>query len=198
MLTSHLPEFPLIAEEPSDGLHELILAGGCFWCVEGVFARVMGVISAQSGYVGGSKNQANYHDVCTGTTGHAEAVRLTYEAASVRLSSLLKIFFAIAHDPTQWHRQGNDRGSQYRSALFYQHAHEQQWFEQYLAALNRCQLFEAQVVTTIEPCTEFFPAEDYHQNYVSCNPFQPYVRGVALPKIAALEQYFPDLLKTRS
>ena len=198
MLTTHLAEFPLVADEPTAGVHELILAGGCFWCVEGVFLAVNGVVEAQSGYVGGSKSQANYRDVCSGTTGHAEAVRLRYDAQRLRLSSLLKIFFAVAHDPTQLNRQGHDQGTQYRSALFYQNEHEQKCYERYLAALNVSAIFAAPVVTTVEPCTVFYPAEDYHQNYVSCNPYQPYVRGVALPKIQALQQLFPELLVHRS
>jgi peptide-methionine (S)-S-oxide reductase len=171
-----------------------ILAGGCFWCTEAVFLPLDGVTGVTSGYIGGTADTANYQAVCSGTTGHAEAIAVAFDPAVISYGQLLKVFFAVAHDPTQLNRQGNDRGTQYRSAIFPADDAQRQVAEAYIRQLAGAQVFTEPIATTVESGT-FYPAEAYHQNFVSRNPAQPYVAAVALPKVAKLEAAFPDKLK---
>ncbi len=179
-----------------EGEQEIVLAGGCFWCVEAVYVQLAGVVSVQSGYAGGDPAQADYRSVCGGQTGHAEVVRLRYDSAVTSLGQILKVFFAVAHDPTQLNRQGNDRGTQYRSAIFYANDEQQQVARAYIEQLTASHHFSAPIVTTLEPLKQFHPAEDYHQNYAELNPQQGYIQAVALPKVDKLRKTFADKLKT--
>lgn len=172
-----------------------VLAGGCFWCTEAVFLPLDGVSSVVSGYIGGSAQTANYEAVCSGTTGHAEAIRITFAPEVISFGQLLRVFFAVAHDPTQLNRQGNDRGTQYRSAIFPADAEQRAVAEAYIAQLNAAKVFGAPIVTTIEDGGTFYAAETYHQNYAARNPHQPYVAAVAAPKVDKLVKYFADRLK---
>ncbi len=197
-LPSHsLSQFPF-AGQPLAHEHDpgrLVLGGGCFWCTEAVFLGLDGVTSVTSGYAGGHPAQANYDAVCSGVTGHAEVIDIRYQPEQIRYTDLLRIFFAVAHDPTQLNRQGNDRGSQYRSAIFYSSETEKQAARNYIAQLEQAKLFSAPIVTTLEPLDAFYTAEDYHQNFAARNPAQPYIQFAALPKVAKLQQHFADLLK---
>src|SRR5262249_42027379 len=156
---------------------ELVIAGGCFWCVEAVFREIDGVLEVVSGYAGGSADTANYKAVCTGTTGHAESVKIVYDPSKVSFEKLLKVHFAT-HDPTTKDRQGADVGTQYRSAIFYANDKEKQLAQAFIADLSDAKVFSSPIVTTLEPLKAFYPAEDYHQNYVACHRENPYVRGV--------------------
>ena len=175
---------------------ELVVAGGCFWCTEAVFAALTGVLRVDSGYVGGSAETADYHSVCSGDTGHAEAVRIQFNPQQIGLGELLRIFLAVAHDPTQKDRQGHDRGRQYRSAVFYHDEAERHYVDGYFRQLDQAAIFVAPLATTLEPLTVFYPAEAYHQRYAARNPEQPYVQAVATPKVAKLQQYFADAIKS--
>ncbi|HUU33469.1 MAG TPA: peptide-methionine (S)-S-oxide reductase MsrA [Vicinamibacterales bacterium] len=172
-----------------------VLAGGCFWCTEAVFLPLDGVQAVASGYIGGASETANYQAVCSGTTGHAEAIQITYDPAAITFGQLLKVFFSVAHDPTQLNRQGGDRGTQYRSAIFPVDAEQRAVAEAYIAQLDAAGIFPAPVVTTVEPAGPFHMAESHHQNFAGRNPAQPYVAAVALPKVDKLEKYFGDKLK---
>jgi peptide-methionine (S)-S-oxide reductase len=174
-----------------------VFAGGCFWCVEAVFEELEGVIDAVSGYAGGSKETANYEAVCSGETGHAEAVQIVYDPARIDFRKLLDVHFAT-HDPTTLNRQGNDVGTQYRSAVFYANEDEKRVARDVIDALTKARAFPSPIVTTLEPLREFFPAETYHQNYVCANPRQGYVRAVALPKVEKVRKLFSDDLKEKS
>jgi len=174
-----------------------VFAGGCFWCVEAVFEELDGVIEVTSGYAGGSKETADYKTVCTGTTGHAEAVQIEYDPTKISYEELLKVHFAT-HDPTTLNRQGNDIGTQYRSAIFFANEEEKELAKAFIADLTEAKVFKSPIVTTLEPLKEFYPAEAYHQNYVCLNPNQPYIRSVALPKVAKVREKFKDKLKETS
>jgi peptide-methionine (S)-S-oxide reductase len=182
---------------PSAQYATAVFAGGCFWCVEAVFEELDGVIDAVSGYTGGSKETANYPAVCTGTTGHAESVKIIYDPTRISFKKLLVVHFAT-HDPTTLNRQGNDTGSQYRSAIFYSNEEERKEAEDYIAELTKEHRYPRPIVTTVEPLKEFYPAEIYHQNYVCTNPNQGYVQAVALPKVDKVRKLFPDDLKETS
>lgn len=171
-----------------------IFAGGCFWCTEGVFQKVVGVTGVVSGYAGGSADTATYAQVSEGTTGHAEAIQITYDPSKTSFGQLLRAFFAT-HDPTTKDRQGADHGTQYRSAVFYQNEDEKKVAEAYIKQLDDAKIFSRPIVTTLEPLAKFYPAEDYHQDYVNRNPNQPYIEGVAIPKIEKLKKYLPDQVK---
>lgn len=174
----------------------LVLAGGCFWCVEAVFLAMDGVTKVESGYAGGdSADTANYEAVCTGTTGHAEVVDVHYDPAKVSFGELLRVFFSVAHDPTQLNRQGNDRGTQYRSAVFYETPEQKAVAEAYLRQLGAAGVFPEPIVTTLEPLDAFYPAEAYHQNFAARNPYQPYIMAVAAPKMEKLVDNYGDRLK---
>jgi peptide-methionine (S)-S-oxide reductase len=172
-----------------------VFAGGCFWCVEAVFLELRGVEAVRSGYAGGSAETANYKAVCSGTTDHAEAIEIIYDASQVTYGQLLKIHFSIAHDPTTLNRQGNDVGLQYRSAIFYVNDDQKAIAEAYIEQLTVANVFTAPIVTTLGPLKEFFVAEAYHQNYAALNPGQPYVMYAAQPKVEKLRTYFGDRLK---
>ena len=172
-----------------------VLAGGCFWCTEAVFLPLDGVQSVVSGYIGGAPDTANYQAVCSGATGHAEAIQITFDPAAISFGQLLKVFFAVAHDPTQLNRQGGDRGTQYRSAIFPVDTEQRAVAEAYVSQLNAADAYPSPVVTTVEKAGPFFPAEAYHQNFAARNPAQPYVAAVAQPKVDKLERYFGERLK---
>jgi len=171
-----------------------VLAGGCFWCTEAAFEQLEGVLDVTSGYIGGSRETANYRAVCGGDTGHAEAIRITYDPAKISYETLLDVFFD-AHDPTQLNRQGNDIGTQYRSAIFYADDDERQRAEARIRALNEKHAFPRPMVTTLEPLGAFYPAEDYHQDYARLNPDQPYIQSVSTPKVCKVRAKHPTLLR---
>jgi peptide-methionine (S)-S-oxide reductase len=183
------------ADAARNGGDTIVLAGGCFWCTEAVYRQLDGVISVRPGYAGGTAATANYEDVCTGTTGHAEAIEIVFDPARVQLGEILRIFFAIAHDPTQLNRQGADVGTQYRSAIFYASEAQRQIAADYVARIDAARVFDAPIVTTLEPLTQFFVAEAYHHDYAARNPWQPYVRAVVAPKVEKLRRTHGDRLK---
>ena len=176
-----------------------VFAGGCFWCVEAVFEELEGVHEVISGYAGGTRETADYKTVCSGTTKHAEAVKIHYDPSKISYEDLLRVHFAT-HDPTQLNRQGNDVGPQYRSAIFYRNEEEKKIAEAFIEDLSDSGAFDRKIVTTLEPLREddFFEAEQHHQNYVCNNPMQGYVRGVALPKVEKVRKEFKDKLKEES
>ncbi len=172
-----------------------VLAGGCFWGVEAIFERLQGVSDVVSGFAGGSKATAHYEIVSLGMTGHAEAVRITYDPSQISYGRLLTVFFAVAHDPTQLNRQGPDDGPQYRSSIFYANEDQRQVAAAYIQQLDAAKVFKRPIATTVVPLQGFYPAEAYHQDFVAHNPRYPYVVFHDLPKIEHLEKTFADLLK---
>ncbi len=174
------------------GPQKIVLAGGCFWCTEGVFRNIPGVTEVVSGYAGGAKETANYEAVCGGDTGHAEAIQITFDPAKVTYGHLLKAFFAVAHDPTTLNRQGNDAGTQYRSAIFFANDDQKKVAEAYIKQLDEAKVFHDPIVTTLEPLKEFYQAEAYHQNYVELHPGQPYIISAALPKIEKAKKFVAE------
>jgi peptide-methionine (S)-S-oxide reductase len=192
-------EFPDPPPESAmmQGPQTAVLAGGCFWGVEGVFERLNGVLDVASGYSGGDKSTAHYELVGTGRTGHAESVRVTYDPARISYGTLLKVFFSVAHDPTQLNYQGPDHGTQYRSAIFYANEQQKRIAEQYITKLDAARVFTQPIVTQVVPLKAFYPAESYHQDFMKNNPDYPYIVYWDLPKIAHLEKEFPDLLARR-
>lgn len=194
-------EAPLVpapaADEAASGstTETAVLAGGCFWGVQGVFEHVEGVKSAVSGYAGGAAANAHYNLTTRGDTGHAESVRITFDPQRVAYGKLLQIFFSVAHDPTELNYQGPDRGTQYRSAIFPQTQEQAKVAKAYIAQLDAAHVFDAPVVTTIEPGKAFYRAEDYHQDYLAHNPDQPYIAYYDMPKIKNLERLFPGLYR---
>jgi peptide-methionine (S)-S-oxide reductase len=172
----------------------LTLGGGCFWCLEAVFERLRGVSRVVSGYAGGRVAQPSYEAVCTGYTGHAEVVQVTYDPAVVSLRALLDVFFTT-HDPTTLNRQGADVGTQYRSAVFYNSPAQKAAAEQAIADLTAQGVFPSPIVTEVTPLDTFYPAEDYHQGYYEANASQPYCRVVVAPKVAKLRQHYLEMLK---
>jgi peptide-methionine (S)-S-oxide reductase len=168
-----------------------VLAGGCFWGVQGVFQHVVGVVSATSGYAGGAAKTAEYETVSTGRTGHAESVRVVFDPRKVSYGRLLQIFFSVAHDPTELNRQGPDTGTQYRSAIFPTDAGQARVAKAYIAQLNGAHVYGSPIVTTIEPGKKFYPAEGHHQNFLTTHPDYPYIVINDLPKIDDLRQLFP-------
>ena len=197
-LAIHPDRFPDPVEDvPTDqDAGRAVLAGGCFWCVEAVYQPLDGMQSVVSGYAGGDAASANYEAVCSGRTGHAEVVEVRYDPRRISFGALLKLFFAVAHDPTQKDRQGNDRGPQYRSAIFPVDEAQRKVAEDYIQQLNNAGAFTAPIVTTLEPGHPFHPAEDYHQDFARRNPNQPYITHVAKPKLEKLHAAFPEMLKT--
>ena len=172
-----------------------VFAGGCFWGVDAVFKHVKGVADVVSGYAGGSAATANYEMVSTGATGHAEAVRVSFDPAQVSYRQLLEVFFSVAHDPTQLNRQGPDVGSQYRSAIFYTSAEHQKIAQSHIDQLTAARIFSSPIVTQVVPLQQFYPAEGYHQNYLALHPNQPYIVIHDLPKLAQLRKQFPALYR---
>jgi len=172
-----------------------VLAGGCFWCTEAVYRELDGVLAVTPGYAGGTRETADYETVSTGRTKHAEAIRITYDPARLTYGQLLKVFFSVAHDPTQRNRQGNDVGPQYRSALFPAGEDQRRVAEAYVKQLDDANAFTGPIVTTVEVDAEFYEAETYHHDYARRNPTQGYVTAVSMPKVRKLEKYFPEKLK---
>lgn len=182
---------PAVDAAAMNGPETAIFAGGCFWGVQGVFQHLQGVISATSGYAGGTEATASYDQVSTGQTGHAEAVQVVFDPKQISYGDLLHVFFSVAHDPTQLNRQGPDVGPQYRSALFPVTDDQARIAKAYIDQLGRARAFDAAIVTQLDPGAAFFPAEAYHQNFLTLNPDHPYIVQVDMPKIAALERMFP-------
>ncbi len=177
------------------GNQTLVLAGGCFWGVEAVFAHVKGVVSATSGYSGGDATTAKYDVVSSGRTGHAEAVKIVYDPSQVTVGQLLKVFFSVAHNPTELNRQGPDHGTQYRSAIFYKGDDQQRVVEAYVDQLQKAKIYSGPIVTQVTPLMAFYPAEDYHQNYLALHPNQPYIVINDIPKVEALKAKFPAMYR---
>lgn len=184
---------PAIDSAPVTGPQTVVLAGGCFWGVAGVFERVKGVTDVVSGFAGGDKSTAHYERVSEGDTGHAESVKITYDPAKVTYGQLLMIYFAVAHDPTQLNRQGPDSGTQYRSAIFYANDDQKRVAEAYIKQLDEAHIYRRPIVTQVVPLKGFYAAEAYHQRYLDRNPNQPYIVYNDMPKITALKKYFPEM-----
>jgi len=179
------------------GRQTVVIAGGCFWGIQAVFQNTRGVVDATSGYSGGSANTAHYEMVSEGNTGHAESVRINYDPSQITLGKLLKVFFSVAHDPTQVDRQGPDTGTQYRSAIFYSNEEQKRIAQAYVDQLNQTKVFERPIATQIVSLKSFYEAEAYHQDYVVQHPNEPYIRIHDLPKLANLRKQFPELYKLR-
>jgi peptide-methionine (S)-S-oxide reductase len=173
-----------------------VLAGGCFWGVQGVFQHTKGVINAVSGYAGGDKVTADYDKVSTGATGHAESVQVTYDPKQISYGKILQIFFSVAHDPTQLNRQGPDIGTQYRSAIFPANPEQARLAKAYIAQLNQARAFDAAIVTKLEPDRPFYSAEEYHQDFMVRNPTYPYIVFHDAPKLSELKRIFPDAYRS--
>jgi peptide-methionine (S)-S-oxide reductase len=184
---------PAIDAKAEPALAKAVVAGGCFWGVQGVFQHIDGVELAVSGYAGGTVANPDYHQVTTGTTGHAEAVEITYDPAKVSYGKLLQVFFSVAHDPTELNRQGPDTGTQYRSAIFFTDPEQEKVATAYIAQLDAAGKWPEPIVTEVSPLATFYPAEDYHQDYATLHPDQPYIFTYDLPKIAHLKEMFPDV-----
>lgn len=178
------------------GRRTIVLGGGCFWCTEAVYRDLEGVIAVRPGYAGDAKELADYRTVCSGRTEHAEVIEVAYDAAKIGLGPILKIFFSIAHDPTQKDGQGNDFGRQYRSVIFYADDAQKRVAEAYIAQINKARVLGAPVVTEVTPLEAFYPAEDYHHDYAARNPDQPYIRAVSAPKVQKLKAVHGALLKS--
>jgi peptide-methionine (S)-S-oxide reductase len=183
---------------PTPEPQAVVLGGGCFWCTEAVFLPLDGVLGVTSGYAGGTAATANYRDVCSGATGHAEVIRVRFDSSKITFGELLKVFFTVAHDPTQRNRQGNDYGPQYRSAIFYADEAQREAAEAYVRVLNESGVFGKKVQTTLEPLDAFYEAEAHHQDYAARNASQPYIVGVAQPKVEKLREHFGDRLQGRA
>lgn len=188
------------ADEPlskTKGAQTVVLAGGCFWGIQAVFEHVKGVRSATAGYSGGSAQTAQYETVSTGETGHAESVRVVYDPSQVSFGQILKVFFSVAHDPTELNRQGPDEGTQYRSVIFYANEDQHRIAQAYIDQLNRAKVFSRPIVTQLSALQAFYPAEAYHQNYAEHHPDEPYIAINDLPKLEHLKQTLPELYVNR-
>jgi len=184
---------PAFDEAPGAGaLQSVVVAGGCFWGVQGVFQHLRGVTQAVSGYAGGTRETADYETVSSGRTGHAESVRITFDPQVITLGRILQVYFSVAHDPTQLNRQGPDSGTQYRSAIFVADAKQREIAERYIAQLDRAGVFPRPIVTRVDPLTGFYPAEAHHQDYATLHPSQPYIAYNDLPKIENLQRLYPQ------
>ena len=172
-----------------------MFAGGCFWCTEAVFEELAGVDKVVSGYAGGTAETAKYRVVGEGRTDHAESIEITFDPSRISYGQLLKVFFSVAHDPTQVNRQGPDWGRQYRSAIFFSNAEQKRVADAYIAQLNAAKVFSSPIATQVAPLAKFYVAEDYHQDYVKLNPRQPYVVANSLPKVEKVRKTYPDWLK---
>jgi peptide-methionine (S)-S-oxide reductase len=177
---------------PADGLQTVVVAGGCFWGVQGVFQHTSGIASAVSGYAGGNKTTATYEQVSTGSTGHAESVQIKYDPRKISYGKILQIFFSVVHDPTQLNRQGPDSGTQYRSAIFTTSDEQKKVTDAYIAQLNAAKVYPKAIVTKVGTLDGFFPAEAYHQDYLTLHPNQPYIAYNDLPKVENLKKMFAD------
>jgi peptide-methionine (S)-S-oxide reductase len=183
---------PTLDVQAADGIQTAVIAGGCFWGGQGVYQHTSGVLNAVSGYSGGSKMTANYTAIGTGTTGHAEAVEIKYDPKKISYGKILQIFFSVVHDPTQLNRQGPDVGTQYRSAIFAVNDEQKKVAEAYIAQLNAAKVYKKPIVTKVGPLQAFFPAEDYHQDYLTLHPNQPYIVFNDIPKIENLKKIFAE------
>jgi peptide-methionine (S)-S-oxide reductase len=181
---------PAMDAPATDGLQTVVIAGGCFWGVQGVFQHTSGVVNALSGYAGGPKNAANYSAVSTGSTGHAEAVQIKYDPKQISYGKILQIYFSVAHDPTQLNRQGPDSGTQYRSEVFATTPEQKKVADAYIAQLNAAKVFKKPIVTKVDMLQGFYPAEAYHQDYLTLHPNQPYIAYNDLPKVENLKKIF--------
>jgi peptide-methionine (S)-S-oxide reductase len=181
---------PAADTQASDGIQTAVIAGGCFWGVQGVFQHTSGVVNAVSGYAGGSKATADYTMVSTGSTGHAESVEIKYDPKKISYGKILQIFFSVAHDPTQLNRQGPDSGTQYRSAIFTTNDEQKKVAEAYIAQLNAAKVYRKPIVTKVGPLEGFYPAEAYHQDYLTLHPNQPYIAYNDIPKVENLKKIF--------
>ncbi len=181
---------PVMDAPASDGLQTVVVSGGCFWGVQGVFQHTAGVVNATSGYTGGNKSTAQYEIVSTGTTGHAESVQIKYDPKKISYGKLLQIFFSVAHDPTQLNRQGPDSGTQYRSAIWTTTAEQKKVADAYIAQLNAAKVYGKPIVTKVGSLEGFFPAEAYHQDYLTLHPSQPYIAYNDIPKVENLKKLF--------
>ena len=189
-LPNAVADTPLAAAK---GTETAVVAGGCFWGVQAVFQHVKGVTRVISGYSGGAKETADYDKVSSGTTGHAESVQITYDPSQITYGQLLKVYFSVAHDPTELNRQGPDVGTQYRSAIFYSNDEQKRVASAYIAQLDAARVFRRPIVTQVVPSNAFYPAEAYHQDYVVHHPYEPYIVINDLPKVANLQRQFPGL-----
>ena len=191
-----IPAPTLDATAPAGGgLQTAVLAGGCFWGMQAVYEHTKGVTQAVSGYAGGQKDTAHYEMVSTGRTGHAESVSVTFDPREISYGKILQIYFSVAHNPTELNYQGPDAGSQYRSAIFYANDEQKRIAGAYIAQLEQAHLFDAPIVTKLEPLSGFYPAEDYHQDFAVVHPTYPYIVFNDLPKVANLRRLFPDLYR---
>jgi peptide-methionine (S)-S-oxide reductase len=183
---------PAMDAKAADGIQTMVVAGGCFWGVQGVFQHTAGVVNAVSGYAGGSKATANYDTVSTGSTGHAESVEIKYDPRKISYGKLLQIFFSVAHDPTQLNRQGPDSGTQYRSAIFTTSDEQKKVADAYIAQLNAAKVYSRPIVTKVGALEAFYPAETHHQDYLTLHPTQPYIAYNDIPKVENLKKLFAD------
>ncbi len=186
-----------ITPDPNASPQTAVLAGGCFWCVEAVYKEIDGVLDVTSGYAGGTAETADYQAVCSGRTDHAEAIEVHFDPTRVSFGQLLKVFFSVAHDPTQVDRQGADRGRQYRSSIFYADEEQKRIAEAYIRQLDEAGVLGAPIATRLEPLEAYYRAESYHQDYAARNPMQPYIQYTAAPKVEKLRKQYPDRLKAR-
>jgi peptide-methionine (S)-S-oxide reductase len=183
---------PTVDVAPAGGIQTAVIAGGCFWGVQGVFQHTAGVLNAVSGYAGGTKATADYQTVSTGRTGHAESVEIKFDPKKISYGKILQIYFSVAHDPTQLNRQGPDTGPQYRSAIFTTSDEQKKVAEAYIAQLNAAKVFSKPIVTKVGPLEAFYPAEAYHQDYLTLHPNQPYIAYNDIPKVENLKKLFAD------
>lgn len=183
---------PAVDVQAASGIQTAVLAGGCFWGVQGVFQHTAGVVNAVSGYAGGSKTTADYNMVSTGTTGHAESVEIKYDPNRISYGKILQIFFSVVHDPTQLNRQGPDSGTQYRSAIFTINDEQKKVADAYIAQLTAAKVYRKPIVTKVGPLEGFYPAEPYHQDYLTLHPNQPYIAYNDIPKVENLKKIFAE------
>jgi peptide-methionine (S)-S-oxide reductase len=196
LMAGAFPDPPNVsAAMPGQKKATAVLAGGCFWGMQGVFEHVKGVIDTEVGYSGGAKDTAHYERIEKGDTNHAESIRITYDPSKISYGQLLKIYFSVAHDPTTLNRQHNDRGTQYRSSIFYSDDDQKAVAQAYIKELNDKAVFGSPVVTQVVPLQAFYRAEEYHQHYLDQNPDQPYIVAMDLPLIEHLKQQYPDWYK---
>jgi peptide-methionine (S)-S-oxide reductase len=183
---------PAVDTASSEGIQTVVIAGGCFWGVQGVFQHTAGVVNAVSGYAGGGKSTADYSTVSTGTTGHAESVQIKYDPKKISYGKILQIFFSVVHDPTQLNRQGPDSGTQYRSAIFTTTDQQKKVADAYIAQLNAAKVYRNPIVTKVGSLDGFYPAEAYHQDYLTLHPNQPYIAYNDIPKVENLKKIFAE------
>jgi peptide-methionine (S)-S-oxide reductase len=198
LMASDFPDPTVDNKSPTGaGAETAVLAGGCFWCVEAVFQQIAGVEKVVSGYSGGDAASAHYEIVSTGRTGHAESVQVTYDPRKISYGRLLKVFFDVAHDPTQLNRQGPDVGPQYRSVIFYANPEQKRIAEAYIKQLDQAKVFPSPIVTQVVELKSFYPAEEHHQNFCNRNPKNPYVVNIAMPKVEKVKTKVPELAKQK-